>query len=114
MPGSDAVILRSVFDYGSYPGGQQEAQAAYDEAVNAVFTLQVDCHRHAQPHLSKKDGRTKWAMIEMWPMQVSLPSISISDHALPAQKEVWLWPCGSPHALRGEVQNNTQQVVIGM
>ena len=51
-------------------GGLAEAQAAYDEAVNAVFNLQVDCHRHAQPHLSRKDNRTKWAMIEMWPMAV--------------------------------------------
>ena len=51
-------------------GGLAEAQAAYDEAVNAVFNLQVECHRHAQPHLSRKDSRTKWAMIEMWPMQV--------------------------------------------
>ena len=53
-------------------GGQAEAQAAYDEAVNAVFNLQVDCHRHAQPHLSRKDDKTKWAMIEMWPMQVTM------------------------------------------
>ena len=68
-----AITLRSLFDCGSYDGGQQEAQAAYDEAVNAVFNLQVECHRHAQPHVSKKDGRTKWAMIEMWPMQVCLP-----------------------------------------
>ena len=65
-------MLRSLFDCGSYGGGSQEAQAAYDEAVNAVFNLQVECHRHAQPHISKKDGRTKWTMIEMWPMQVRL------------------------------------------
>ena len=58
-------------------GGQAEAQAAYDEAVNAVFNLQVDCHRHAQPHISKKDGRIKWAMIELWPMQVTTFSISM-------------------------------------
>ena len=51
-------------------GGEAEAEAAYKEAVHAVFTLKVDCHRHAQPHVSKKDGRIKWAMYEMWPMQV--------------------------------------------
>ncbi len=73
MSAGSAITLRSLFDCGSYEGGQQEAQAAYDEAVNAVFNLQVECHRHAQPHISKKDGRTKWAMIEMWPMQVCLP-----------------------------------------
>ena len=52
-------------------GGGAEAQAAYDEAYNAVFNLQLECHRHAQPHKSKKDGKIKWAMIEMWPMIVS-------------------------------------------
>lgn len=52
-------------------GGEAEAQAAYDEAVNAVFNLQLECHRHAQPHKSKKDGKMKWAMIEMWPIIVS-------------------------------------------
>lgn len=52
-------------------GGETEAQAAYDEAMNAVFNLQLECHRHAQPHKSKKDGKIKWAMIEMWPIVVS-------------------------------------------
>ena len=51
-------------------GGEAEGQAAYDEAVTAVFDLQLECHRHTQPHKSKKDGTTKWAMIEMWPMLV--------------------------------------------
>ena len=40
--------------------------------MNAVFTLQLECHRHTQPHRSKKDATTKWAMIEMWPMLVIL------------------------------------------
>ena len=51
-------------------GGDEEGQAAYDEAMNAVLTLQLECHRHTQPHRSKKDATTKWAMIEMWPMKV--------------------------------------------
>ena len=54
-----------------FAGGSEEAQEAYDEAMNAIFNLQLDCYRHAQPHRSKKDGSAKWAMIEMWPMQVS-------------------------------------------
>ena len=53
-----------------HAGGEEEAQAAYDDAMNAVFNLQLECHRHTQPHKSKKDGTTKWAMIEMWPMLV--------------------------------------------
>lgn len=52
-------------------GGEEEAQAAYDEAMNAMFNLRLECHRHIQPHKSHKDGSTKWAMIEMWPMTVS-------------------------------------------
>ena len=59
---------------------EEEAQAAYDEAVNAMFNLRLDCHRHVQPHKSHKDGSTKWAMIEMWPMTVS-PSSPCLDQA---------------------------------
>ena len=51
-------------------GGQAEALAAFEEAYNDVFHLQLDCHRHAQPHKSRKDGVIRWDMIEMWPMQV--------------------------------------------
>ena len=39
--------------------------------MNAIFNLGLECHRHTQPHMSHKDGSTKWAMIEMWPMTVS-------------------------------------------
>jgi len=53
-------------------GGQQEAEAAFHAAMHAVFTVQVECHRHAQPHMGKKDGTLKWDMLEMWPMQASL------------------------------------------
>ncbi len=52
-------------------GGTEEAEAAYDEAFNAIFVLQLERHRHTQPYISKKDGRSKWAMIEMSPMTVS-------------------------------------------
>lgn len=51
-------------------GGEQEAQSAYEEALKAVFTLQLSW-RHMQPHRSRSDGKTKWSMIEMWPMHVS-------------------------------------------
>ncbi|KAA6420588.1 MAG: hypothetical protein FRX49_09381 [Trebouxia sp. A1-2] len=50
------------------PGGQEEADRAYAEAMHAVFTAQVDCHRHSQPFSRKKDGKVRWAMLEMWPM----------------------------------------------
>ncbi len=53
-----------------YAGGQKEAEEAYEEAVNAIFVLQVQCHRHSQPR-PLKIGKVRWEMIEMWPMQVS-------------------------------------------
>ncbi len=53
-----------------HAGGQKEAEEAYEEAVNAIFVLQVKCHRHSQPR-SLKIGKVRWEMIEMWPMQVS-------------------------------------------
>ena len=48
--------------------------------MNAVFNLQLECHRHTQAHKSKKDGSTKWAMIEMWPMLVTDLHISFQGH----------------------------------
>ena len=48
--------------------------------MNAIFNLQVDCHRHTQAHNSKKDGSIKWAIIEMWPMLVkALPWLSQAE-----------------------------------
>ena len=38
--------------------------------MHAIFTLQLDNHRHTQQYKSKKDGRMKWVMIEMWPLVV--------------------------------------------
>ncbi len=62
----------------SHAGGEEEAQSAYDDAMNAVFNLQLECHRHTQAHKSKKDGSTKWTMIEMWPMLVmTQPSLRL-------------------------------------
>lgn len=55
-------------------GGVEEAEGAYEEAVNAVFNLQLECHRHTQPYRSHKCSKVKWAMIEMWPMQVWVSS----------------------------------------
>lgn len=54
-----------------HAGGEEEAEAAYDEALHAIFALQLERHQHTQPYISKKDGRSKWAMIEMSPMTVS-------------------------------------------
>lgn len=54
-------------------GGRAEAEAAYAEGLNAIFSLQLEHHCHVQPYLSSSDGTAKWAKIEMWPMMV--PSI---------------------------------------
>ncbi|DBB02619.1 TPA: putative 3',5'-cyclic phosphodiesterase pde-3 [Trebouxia sp. C0006] len=68
MPYAEALTIKRLFDAGAYPGGQEEADRAYHEAMHAVFTDQVDCHRHSQPFSRKKDGKVRWAMLEMWPM----------------------------------------------
>ena len=63
--------------------GQSDAEAAYEEAMNDIFTLQLECHRHQQPHTTHK-GQLRWEMIEMWPMPVSCSDLfwcmSDSDH----------------------------------
>lgn len=43
----------------------------YEDAMTAVFSLELKSHRHVQPYRSKKDDRLKWATFEMWPMSVS-------------------------------------------
>ncbi len=53
-------------------GGEEEASAALEEGLNAIFTLQLEHHCHLQPYLSSSDGTAKWAKIEMWPMMVCL------------------------------------------
>ena len=65
-----AVVFRHTCDQCD-TGGEEEAQAAFEEAVHAIFTLQLDNHRHTQQYKSKKDGRAKYVMIEMWPLKVS-------------------------------------------
>jgi len=51
-------------------GGKEQAVQAYEEALNAVFDLRVECHQHIQPYASRKDGTIKWALLEMWPLLV--------------------------------------------
>lgn len=53
-----------------HAGEEEEGQAVYEEALDAIFILKVDCHRHEQCHISQEDGSIKWAALEMWPMQV--------------------------------------------
>ena len=58
--------------HGLSAGGELEAHSCYEEAVNAVFNRQLTW-RHMQPHCSRRDGKAKWSMIEMWPMHVMPP-----------------------------------------
>ena len=53
-----------------HTGGEVEAQGAYEDAMATLGDEFAECHRHMQSHTSKKSGRTKWTMMEMWPMQV--------------------------------------------
>lgn len=63
------LYLHRLYVANTRVGGELEAQSSYEEALNAVFNLQLTW-RHMQPHRSRRDGNTKWSMIEMWPMHV--------------------------------------------
>ena len=67
--------------------------AAFEEAYNDVFCLQLDCHRHAQPHISRKDGVTRWNIIEMWPMLDPIdgsPAVLVKKYDITQQKDLEL------------------------
>ena len=64
-------------------GGAAEADAAYEEAFDAIFNLAVESYRHPIPQISKKNGQQKWSMIEMWPMTVSARDTVMYQHLLP-------------------------------
>ena len=70
-PQGDLPLLPIKLPFDCGTGGQAEAQAAYEEAVDACYNLKLDSHRHAIPRISSKTGRHKWSMVEMWPMTVN-------------------------------------------
>ncbi|DBA94754.1 TPA: hypothetical protein ACH3X1_002302 [Trebouxia sp. C0004] len=70
-PHDEGITVNHLFHLGVYqlyPGGKEEACAALEEGLNAIFNLQLEYHCHLQPYLSSSDGTAKWAKIEMWPM----------------------------------------------
>ena len=66
-------------------GGEEEALAAYEEAVQAIFGLQLDRYSHFQPHRNPETGKLWWECIAMWPMQVMFglkcTATPITEHA---------------------------------
>lgn len=55
-------------------GGEEESRAAYEEAMQAIFSLQLDRYSHVQPHHNPENqGKLRWECLEMWPLQVRLP-----------------------------------------
>ncbi len=70
-------------------GGNDEAQAAYEEAVQAIFQLQLERYCHTQAHHNPdKEGQMRWECIEMWPIQARPV---LTDWTLSA-------PCGVSYA----------------
>ena len=66
-------------------GGKAEADAAYEEAMDAVFHLEVDHHCHVQYQELQDDlGQPKphWDQIEMWPFQVCICTSSLVNCGL--------------------------------
>ena len=75
-----SVVVLSVLSASS--GAKEEALEHHEDAIRAIFELQLDCHRHIQPYRSTKNGKLKWASVDMWPLPVSshwrLPSLDIA------------------------------------
>lgn len=67
----DVATLHFCSENVGLAGGQGEADRAHAEALNACFDLEVEVHQHVQPYTSHKDGKLKWALLEMWPVPVS-------------------------------------------
>ncbi|KAL0017811.1 hypothetical protein WJX77_012263 [Trebouxia sp. C0004] len=91
--GTQGLTMKMLFDAGDYPGGKEEAEAACDEALHAIFVLQLERHRHTQPYISKKDGRSKWAMIEMSPVLDPVdkkPAVLVQRYNISQQKQLEL------------------------
>ncbi|DBA80660.1 TPA: hypothetical protein ACH3X1_007904 [Trebouxia sp. C0004] len=106
-PGQD-VTLKALFDMGSYPGGEEEAHTAYEDAVQAIFHLQLERYCHTQAHHNpEKGGAMRWECIEMWPMQdpVDLsPAVLVKRYNVTHQKELELQLSGQQEALQKQNQ----------
>lgn len=63
-------------------GSKEQADRAYAEALSACFDLEVEVHQHVQPYTSSKDGSLKWALLEMWPLLVSVRDLYITNTIL--------------------------------
>ena len=62
-------------------GGEAEADAAFKAAYDAIFVQQLESFRVPMPRISRKTGKQKWSMVEMWPLAVSSFYLSICKHA---------------------------------
>lgn len=72
-------------------GGEAEAEAAYEDAMAGLDDEEAECHRHMQSHTSKKSGKTKWTMMEMWPMLDpvdSSPAVLVKRYNITQTKEM--------------------------
>ena len=77
-----AAVHTKVWYVWCVAGGEAEAQAAYEDAMAALADEAAETHRHMQSHTSKKSGRTKWTMMEMWPMLVLLHAALLHEDLL--------------------------------
>ncbi|KAL0021983.1 hypothetical protein WJX77_002623 [Trebouxia sp. C0004] len=90
---SHTFHLKDLFMEGCCPGGQAEADAAYEEAYEACFKAGVDSYRHPIPRQSSKTGELKWSMMEMWPMTDPItgkPAVLVIVHNITQQKRMEL------------------------
>lgn len=86
LPGSTRYALLSA-------GGDNEREEAYQEAVKAVFEKGASCHRHLRCYTSRKTGKRKWTVLEMWPIADPLDgklAVMVSEYNMTQQKELEL------------------------
>ncbi|DBB03659.1 hypothetical protein WJX82_000931 [Trebouxia sp. C0006] len=102
------VTLKTLFDLGSYPGGEEESQTEYEDAVQAIFHLQLERYCHTQAHHNpEKGGAMRWECIEMWPMQDpvdSSPAVLVKRYNVTQQKELELQLSCQQEALQKQNQ----------
>ena len=85
---ADAIVSSNLVD----TGGEEEAMTAYEEAMQAMFGLQLERYSHVQPHRNPESGKLRWECFELWPLQVGL-ALSASEGTILRNISVGITRC---------------------
>ena len=59
------------------------------QAMDALFKQQAECHRHEQPRKSKKHGKRRFILFEMWPLTVRPHVCTAPQDQSPTWIQTW-------------------------